>query len=282
MDKLIIFCKNNFTQVYNFVRKLVFPLYLNVYRKNKLKKFKSPVNYHFSYLGQKFLINLNPRNGFIDQEIFVRGVYEPEILALIKKIVKKDDICIDVGANIADTALFISSIVGNAGRVICYEPIKSLVEQIRLSKDLNNFTNLTIINKALGNKKEIKTIYKNPINIGGSSLVSDNKDFDTEIIEISDGVELQHLDRVDFIKIDVEGYEWEAIQALKKIIQRFKPKLIFEFTIEAHGEGKIEILYFLQKENYSLFDIEENQKEIIDINFWYKNYKKIQTNILAI
>ena len=148
--KLVLFSKKYMPWVYKPIRAFIFPMYLKFFRNKKLSSFTEKVLYNFKFSGISFKIWLNPENGFVDQEIFTAGVYEPEVLMMYKEYLKPGQTYVDIGANIGQHALYAAALVGSFGKVVAYEPIKSLFAQLSNSKFQNNFTNMELVNKAIG------------------------------------------------------------------------------------------------------------------------------------
>ncbi len=278
------FIKNNFKQLYVLIRNIFKSYYYKYYINQKLSKFKGEYLHNFSFEGVNFKIWLNRDNGFVDEQIFVYGLYEYEVLKVHKKFLKEGDYYVDVGANIGDTSLFAAKIVGEKGKVLAFEPIKSLAKQMEKSKKENKLPQLTIINKAISDKEGKALIYKNKSNIGASSLTDIGVTGDKEEIELTTAKqELDNLDKIDFIKVDVEGHEEKVFKVLESYILKFKPKIIFEFSPYMY-EDKTYILNFLQKNNYLIFDIEKNMTQIKDIKVWFDEFcfnQEKQTNIFC-
>lgn len=285
-----VFCKKHLAPVYPHIRSLLLPLYIKN-RGLKLKKFSKEVLFDFNYLDVVFKIYLNPNNGFIDGEIYWKGVYEEEMLSFLKKHLSKGDVYVDVGANIGQHALFASRIVGDTGVVYAFEPNYPVYDQFKRSIVASEIINIKLFNMGLGTQKKDTVLYVNPINKGGSSLIeySANMEEVKIVIETGDSV-LQDLPKVDFVKIDVEGFELEALEGLIKTLQKNKPKILLEFTPifynKKNTDDASKIINFLYELGYSIQDLESTHPEKIysskeDMNNWLHNLKKDQTNIFC-
>ena len=290
---MILFIKNllkkNFSATYARIRASLFSVYSKA-RTYKLTSFKEETPFSFSYAGVSFTIILNPKNGFIDQEIYWKGVYEEEILNFYTKHIHQGDTFVDIGTNIGEHTLFNAKLVGENGNVVSFEPIPRLFNQVNKSITLSRLNNIQTINKACGEKEEEMTIYLRDQNIGGSSLVPFlEKEGEKEVISIitADSI-LKDLKKVNFIKIDTEGYEYEALLGLKETLEKHSPSLLIEYspifykhnqTEEKHNG--IKILSLLKEYGYSLFDLEENEKKVEDLLSWGESFTKDQTNIFC-
>jgi hypothetical protein len=128
--------------------------------------------------------------------------------------------------------------------------------------------------------------------MGGSSLVFSGSNRNVEKIKVVIADNILKLEpRIDFIKIDVEGYEYEALLGLKKTSEKHHPKIMIEYSYQGYVENKLgnekKILDLLYSLNYNLYDIENNNKEIEKLanNFDYDYFemnKIVQTNLLCV
>jgi FkbM family methyltransferase len=283
------YLKKNFATEYAKIRTALFSFYIQL-RALRLQSFKEEALYNFSYAGIHFKIVLDPRNGFIDQEIYWKGVYEEEILDFYTKHIKSGDTFVDIGTNIGEHTLFNSKLVGVTGHVISFEPIQRLYAQVSKSVALNTMNNVFVVNKACGEKEEDMTIYLRDQNIGGSSLVPFlEKGGEEETIHIiqADSI-LKDYTRVDFIKIDTEGYEYEALLGLEETLRKHSPSLLIEYSPIFYKHNAIDenhnghkILSLLQKYNYKVFDLEDGEKEVTSLITWGETFSKDQTNIFC-
>lgn len=140
-----------------------------------------------------------------------------DYLSPFRKYVPEGGTVIDAGANIGDHAITYSKWVGNEGRVFAFEPnpdaFECLVENVPL--------NVIPLRYGLGSKRATASICKNE-NVGASFLHGD-----------SGGIIINTLDSfnfsgVDFIKIDVEGYETQVILGALKTIEESRPAMLVE------------------------------------------------------
>lgn len=221
-----------------------------------------------NFLDIKFYLKIDfYKNGGVDGSIFLKGVFEPEYLELFKNNLDTGNTFIDIGANIGHHSLFASKVVGDNGKVIAFEPLKDIYNQFQESINKNNFKNITLYNKGCGSKEEILTIYSTNKNIGGSSVIPSPDKRENGKIEIivPDNI-LENEKRVDFIKIDVEGYELEVLKGLKNTIQKFHPKIFLEYSpyyYELKDENiSREIVEFLLENNYRITDLENNNRDV--------------------
>lgn len=176
--------KYRLPRLYRYVRDLLFPIYVKL-RSRNLKKFLHYVK-DINFNGVKYKLVLRAENGFVDEEIYWKGVYEEEVMNELKSIIennKNNSTCVflDIGSNIGQELIFVASMgIKSYG----FEPLINLYDQIKESIEINNLKNIAhIYNFALGDKNE-ELILKSPvINVGGSSLVRNESNTVGEIRE---------------------------------------------------------------------------------------------------
>lgn len=173
-----------------------------------------------------------------------------------KVTVKKGDYVIDGGGYVGDTALYFANLVGNKGKVYSFEFIDDNLDifykNIELNKDLKDIIN--IIKKPLYSKSNEELI----ININGSASRIDNSNNDNNgskfiSISIDDFVFSNNIEKIDFIKMDIEGSELEALKGAEKTILKFRPKLAI--SVYHSFTDYYEIPLFLSKmlNNYEFY-----------------------------
>lgn len=261
----------------------IIPLFFRIRISNFNKKYFKEV--HFKDFS--FQIEINPTNGYLDAQIHARGLYEPHIIETMNKYIKTGDVCIDIGANIGHHTILMSHFVGTSGHVFAYEPIPYLRDQMSRSLSINSIHNVTLRDVALSDSEGEMTLYLRKGNIGGSSLV---EGIDTEELPVRvTTLDMQHMGKVTFMKIDVEGYEYHVLLGGKKIIETHRPTIIFEWSpiyYRIHNESHMRgILQFFKERNYTLLDIENRNKHITNIEEFISEFSdglRSQTNILAL
>ncbi|MBL7933998.1 MAG: FkbM family methyltransferase, partial [Bacteroidia bacterium] len=103
-------------------------------------------------------------------------------------------------------------------------------------------------------------------------------------ISLNDFTESQKLDKIDFIKIDTDGHEYEVFKGADKAIAKYRPRIIFEIGLYVMDEKKIDFDFYynyFKKLNYKLVDTKTSVE--IDLNY-YKKYIPLKgsTDLIAI
>ena len=236
-----------------------------------------------------FKIKLWYHNGIVDQTIFRYQVLESGILRLIRRYLTPECVYFDIGANIGQHALYASFF---SKEVYAFEPVPKLYQQFCKSIAKNNITNIRTFNFGLGKEKMELPIYSSRINMGNSTLLAK---FDLPIkqmvrVEVMDDmVELKNLTRIDFMKIDVEGFEYEVLLGSEQYIKKFLPTMVIEFSPMFYNSVRPEIaqdiLYFLYKYDYCIIDVGLNAE--IETEFTSERCQNLissnkQTNLLCV
>jgi FkbM family methyltransferase len=189
----------------------------------------------------------------IGRSIYLSGEYEHESIYKVKAHVKPGHNCIDIGANIGYYSKLLSSIIGDSGVVYCFEPLPSVFSL--LQKNMDGCYNAELYNMAVSDKTGVVPFTYNTDNYGNNSLSSENV-FDSKKKSIH--VSTVRLDdiigdrKIDFIIIDVEGHELNALKGAENIIRRCRPIILMEYAIFYHKLDAYELLDFLRSCGYRL------------------------------
>ncbi len=158
------------------------------------------------------------------------GVHHYKKVVSEDKTIKaeKDDIVLDLGGCYGDTALYFANEVGSNGKVYTFEFIPSNKKIFQANLDLNPELKATveIVSHPVWNESDKEIYY---VDKGGASFVGfekmQNSDGTVTTVTVDDFVKRQGLDKVDFIKTDIEGAEPFALQGCVETLKKFKPKL---------------------------------------------------------
>lgn len=240
--------------------------------------------------GKTLYIYLNPYlNGGVDDDIYKTGTWEPEILAIIKKYIPKNGVFIDIGANIGFHSLAAAVAVGKEGKVVSFEPIPRLRDQMLRSVKKNDFANISVEPFALGLDEKEAVLSIVDENIGASSL--QNVDVDREVnnkvvvsVKQLDSY-MDHFSHIDLIKIDIEGSEFEALRGGEELIKKFKPVIVLEFSPHIYEKdymGKsLELFTYLSNLGYKITDV-ENRVTDIEAEITTGDFAQLHINLLCV
>ncbi len=221
--------------------------------------------------GIKIWVSLS---NYIESNIFWQGVEEEDRgqVKLLKELLKPHHVFFDVGANIGVISMIAANIVAE-GRVHAFEPSDHHLEKLHQNLRANDFQNVVVNPYALANgngshKIHIPEYDEDEIhNTGRASLNRDNElqvDFRTEEIitrQMDSYVDEQTINRIDFIKIDVEGEELNVLRGGQETIERFSPDVMMELNkhhLDRAGETPEDVLSYWDKQDYSVYRIGYN------------------------
>lgn len=164
--------------------------------------------------------------------------------------VKRGDIVLDLGGNIGTTALYFSSLVGDEGKVFAFEP--GVEDILQNNVTINNAKNVEVVAKAVGKELAELELFMGD-NFLDSSMVNklsthvNTKKVD--VVTLDSFVEEKGLKKLDFIKVDIEGAEEDAIRGSIETIKKFKPKWsISSYHTDFEGDPQHPKLLKLLKE----------------------------------
>lgn len=244
----------------------------NIYRrlppsvKKKLIKFYRYVPYHHRVVvteidGIKYELDLAR---YIDASLYYYGVYEPLTVKIFEKFLKHGMTVFDIGSNSGPHTLRIAKLIGLTGTVYAFEPMSEAFRKLIRNIELNNFHNIIPENIGLSNVEEEKEVYftfYGPLD----GVQPEHKKEKVHFFRLDDYVERVGIEKVDFIKIDVDGYEYKVLTGGEQTLRENMPKMVIEVGFgyqERFGDTLDDLLDFLYSLGYSFFT--EKLKKIRD------------------
>lgn len=208
---------------------------------------------------------LDLRQG-IDFAIFLQGGFEPMTLREYGRLVKAGDTVLDIGANIGAHTLPLARLVGPHGTVAAFEPTDYAFSKLQRNLALNPLLEERIIavqallvSKTEDQKPEaIPSSWSLEASLPGDNIHPVHKgSFNTLLgataIQLDQWMNDSNLKKLDFIKIDVDGFEVDVLEGAKQTLKRFRPIIMMEFApyvFEEHGRSFGELIAFLQMSGY--------------------------------
>ena len=187
----------------------------------------------------------------------------------LPQLLRRGDIAIDIGANLGYYTRPIADIVGAEGRVYAVEPVPVIFSV--LERNVRGRGNVSLMNYALGEQDgTIEMANDSVAEAGyfgtGRNFVSEGK-LSMQAIrftaQMRRGSELfGALERVDFIKCDIEGYERVVIPQLRPIIERHHPTVL----IETDGQTREQIIEIFSAMGYKAYMLMDGREVELDTN----------------
>lgn len=237
--------------------------------------------------GVSFKIILDPvKNSGVDEDITKNGFWEKELSVQFKKYINDDSIFLDIGANIGYHSLFVAAIIKGPGKVYSFEPLPHLCKQLQDSVRLNGFSNIEICNFGLAEKEGEHTINIRDENTGGSSLL-DLHNLEKFKVKDTEKITLKRLDsflrsdtKVDVVKIDVEGYEFEVLKGGINVLTKDHPVIFMEFSpvfyVQDYVQKPQDLVSFLKNLSYSFFCLDGQS---LNLDIWLKEEENLNSQI---
>jgi FkbM family methyltransferase len=216
----------------------------------------------------------------IDFSIYLFGAFERPTLNALRQLVKPGDTVLDVGANLGAHTLHLANAVGPAGRVFAFEPtdfaFQKLTKNLALNPELRDRVTLSQVflvdQPGTPRESEIYSSWpleqageRHPKHLGKLQSTSQASE------ETLDGyVARNNIEKVDLIKIDVDGHEYTVLKGGREMLQKFSPILVMELSPYVHseqGNNFGDFIALLRDCRYSLTDLASRKPVKLDADY---------------
>jgi FkbM family methyltransferase len=204
------------------------------------------------------------RNDNIGEPI-KQGIFEGPETAFVGRLLAPGMTVLDLGANQGYYTLLASRTVGKSGRVFSFEPSPRERKALALHKRLNRCKNVTLVDFAVGaEERDIDLYVVRGHETGCNSLrppiaMSESKPVRVKMIRLDDWLQRERVSRVDFIKLDVEGGEFDALKGAEALLERRpRPVLMIEvqdLRTRPWGYRAREIIEHLNRKEFHWFRV---------------------------
>jgi len=243
--KLYIVNKNNtlYLKMINFIREE----FLKYYRK-KVGEEDNRFN---------FIIFKGPVKGdnvlFQVKSIIIQDTYH------VKDFVKEDSHVIDAGANIGIFSIFASQ-YAKSGKIYAFEPASETFKILK--ENTAYYENIEVFKLALGNEnkkgkirifsisKEVSTLVDSSVADKFSQNFGEFIEEEIEVVKLDEFLMQNKIPKIDFIKIDVEGYELKVLDGAKETIKKYSPVIAVSAYHEPSDKVKMPQLILSFNPNY--------------------------------
>jgi len=215
---------------------------------------------------------------WIPANLYFLGEYEKSELKALEKFINEDSIFIDLGANIGLYTLYASNLIGENGRIICFEPFAENFNALTNNIAINNLLNVQAEKLAVGERDGSMMLYydmreKNP-GMVSSKYMKDSFSEEVRMVSLDSYFQNKSFNRIDFIKIDVEGSEYSALLGMQNILTTYFPSLLIEISDDYELFDNSEKVHaYLKKLGYRKYCIDDNGNlSNTEVNKKRKNY----------
>lgn len=205
------------------------------------------------------------------RKLIIDGQYETSDLEAVRKILKPGDHIVDVGAHEGFFTLFMAQKTGSQGKIYSIEPNQENLYFLKKNIAINSFSNINILPLAAGNHKEKRTFYFSKDLGAWGSLINYWDDTDKRMkvnVDSLDHTLLPIADKIDFIKIDTEGNEYNVILGTDKILTKNKPNLFIEVSLSFWAVENLSLNVMLDKVRSYGYELFVLNNGLLSPYFW--------------
>jgi len=190
---------------------------------------------------------------------------EVEPRRALYSLVRPGQVVLDVGSNVGEVLLNFGRLVGPTGQVCGFEINPRTYQRCLHNIALNPFTNVRVFALGLGAEEGSLLLgTPNSRNSGEDRIVEGAGKTGTAVLvtTLDAFVEAQNIERVDLVKIDVEGFEMNVLRGAQRTLQRFHPRLFIELVdkhLRRQDSSAQELVALLERLGYAVTHAEENR-----------------------
>jgi FkbM family methyltransferase len=198
----------------------------------------------------------------------LNGVFEPFATKCVKKIIKKGDVVLDIGANIGYYTLIFAKLVGNSGKVFAFEPEPKNFALLVKNIEINGYKNIICVKKAVSDENGTIKLYLSESNMGDHRIYNSHdsrKAVKIETVRLDDYFK-DYKGRIDFIKMDIQGGELKAIKGMDYFLRKNGcRKMLTEFWpngIKNSGSNPQQYINLLLKYGFDIYKVNEEKEKL--------------------
>ena len=245
----------------------LYTVILNIFKPDRVKVF------------DHWLI-LNPKDKVMSNEFFIHGIFEEFEISLFSSVLKKGFTVFDIGANVGYYTLLAASKVGELGQVYAFEPEQENFEILNKNITLNGYHNVKLMKYAVSDENGHVEMSLSTDNMGdhrthkSENAVEGRHSYQVKAVAL-DSLFEDEATFPDVIKMDIQGFEYFALQGMKELINRTSSLILLsEFwpygMSVASGEDSPRLFCeILKSSGFKVFQIDESSKsltEVFDVN----------------
>jgi FkbM family methyltransferase len=186
-----------------------------------------------------------------------------------KKLINKGDTIIDIGANLGYYSFLFAKWTGKTGNVFAIEPVK-IFNKIFVEK-VKKMSNITLYSYALGSEEKtvelVSSTHVGYLRTGLPHIYDQKKDGAIETQEFRFETQMKKpsllfndLEKIDYIKCDIEGFEYVVLSEMKEVIRKHKPKV----QVEVWGNNEEKVLALFNELGYSPYKLHKSRLMLQD------------------
>jgi FkbM family methyltransferase len=193
----------------------------------------------------------------------LREDYEPEF-GFFQSQLSQGMVVVDGGANLGIYTVAASKLVGQSGKVLSFEPGLVPFQELQSNVDLNNADNVRTFRVALSDHNGSAHLYQSTAGLvaahlafPGDSNTGGDEYEDVTLRTLDDVLDAEGIDKVDMLKLDVEGVEELVLRGARSLFARAKPLVICEMWVTDSGQ-RVGPWHFLSDYGYRFYSVDLN------------------------
>jgi FkbM family methyltransferase len=169
----------------------------------------------------------------VERQVYFMGLYEPIEVFVLLRLLRPGMTMIDGGANVGQFTILAADAVSPGGAVHSFEPVPTTFGKLQRNVEINAFSNVHTNNAALWREPttlRLGLAADKADNAGafGIDMVDAVAEVETRATSLDGYAEAHEIPHVDFIKLDVEGAELQALHGMDHVLERDHPTLLVE------------------------------------------------------
>ena len=191
----------------------------------------------------KFLLGQDLISNEIKNGVF----HEPELFAIFEKYLTKGSVVIEVGSYYGDHTVYMSKLVGDTGKIYAFEPFPDTFSKLCHHLDINECKNVVPVKAVISSREAYYRLVTrgDPFavdflsNPDGARFVENEGHFPNPVVQKSYSLDTlflgrhlqkRTLSRLDLLKVDAEGMDFEVLFGAMNLIFVFYPLIVFEYN----------------------------------------------------
>jgi len=235
----------------------------------------------WTYLRMKAPVVMNWINGLklriypgneVFRSLFVRGIYDPNLAVIVNALLPKNGVLIDVGSNMGYCSLLASEVVGEDGKIIAIEPSERDFIRLLDNINLNNLKNVSSYRLVISDREGDASILiaseeRSALNTLGTEFaykgVEKLRSETVKSTTLDAFIEEERIEKIDVLKLDIEGSEYQALKGAKNSIEKFRPTIILGLNgvaLKANHSSVDDVDALLRELRYKAYDVTFDEK----------------------
>jgi FkbM family methyltransferase len=173
-----------------------------------------------------------PSNNMIGLFAYVEGSFDESVFSFIENRLPVGGVLCDVGANIGIYTLLCSKLVGQKGKIVAFEAHPKTFSYLTGNVKASGASNIILVPSAVGSASGSVHLEWDIENSAATHVTpASNATVQVPMVTLDEELRKNGIDKLDYLKIDVEGYELSVLRGAHKIIQN-SPRLLIQTEVD--------------------------------------------------